>query len=132
MSREYRNEQDEKNNVKINELINGMPEFIEPYYDSLVAKGRSTNTIKSYLYEVNVFLRFVATVVKKEKITDIEVTDLDLVDLFKLQKYIAKSEKGAPLEKTAMRRRLSVVKSIYKFYSINGSLLRQIQSYLSI
>ena len=70
MSREYRNEVDEKNNVKINELVDGMPVFIEDYYDSLVAKGRSTNTIKSYLYEVNVFLRFVATIVKKKYITD--------------------------------------------------------------
>ncbi len=77
MSNEYRNTLDEKNTDKINELLNGMPEFIEDYYDSLVAKGRSTNTIKSYLYEVGVFLKFVATIVKKKNINDIYVTDLD-------------------------------------------------------
>ena len=69
MSREYRNEVDEKNNVKINELINSMPEFIEDYYDSLVVNGSSTNTIKSYLYEVNVFLRFRLVIVTKLVIT---------------------------------------------------------------
>ena len=67
MSREYRNEIDEKNYGKINELVNGMPEFIEDYYDYLVSKGRTTNTIKSYMYEVNVFLRFVATVEKRKR-----------------------------------------------------------------
>ena len=122
MSREYRNEVDEKNNVKINELINSMPEFIEDYYDSLVVNGSSTNTIKSYLYEVNVFLRFVATIVKKKSITDLEVTDLDKVTLTKINKFVASSESGATLVDNAKRRRLSVVKSIYKFYFKIGAI----------
>ena len=122
MSREYRNEVDEKNNIKINELLNSMPEFIEDYYDSLVVNGSSTNTIKSYLYEVNVFLRFVATIVKKKSITDFEVTDLDKVTLTKINKFVASSESGVTLADTAKRRRLSVVKSIYKFYFKIGAI----------
>lgn len=122
MSNEYRNSIDEKNNDKINELLNGMPEFIQDYYDSLVAKGRSTNTIKSYLYEVGVFLKFVGTIVKKKNINDIYVTDLDKINRKQIEKYVAKSESGAPLEKTAMRRRLSVVKSIYKYYFSNSDI----------
>ncbi len=122
MSREYRNEIDEKNYTKINELVNGMPEFIEDYYDYLVSKGRTTNTIKSYIYEVNVFLRFVATVVKKESITDLVVTDLDKVKLEKINTFVARSEAGVTLADTAKRRRLSVVKSIYKFYFKIGAI----------
>ena len=122
MSNEYRNTLDEKNTDKINELLNGMPEFIEDYYDSLVAKGRSTNTIKSYLYEVGVFLKFVGTIVKKKNINDIYVTDLDKVSRKQIEKYVARSESGVPLEKTAMRRRLSVVKSIYKYYFSNSDI----------
>ena len=45
MSHEYRDQLDIKNNEKINELLNEMPEFVEYFYDHMVAKGRSTNTI---------------------------------------------------------------------------------------
>ena len=116
MSQEYRNTLDKQNNERINDLLNDMPDFVEDYYDHLVARGRSTNTIKSYLYEVNVFLRFMAANLKKENIKSILVTDLDLIKLPQIEKYIARSEAGAPLKNTAKRRRLSVIKSIYKYY----------------
>ena len=122
MSHEYRNEVDKRNNDIINELLINMPDFIEEYYDHLVAKGRSTNTIKSYLYEVNVFLRYVATVTKKESVKQIQVTDLDKIKLPQIERYIAVSESGSPLENTAKRRRLSVIKSIYKYYFATESI----------
>ena len=123
MSQEYRNELDKKNNAVINELLNGMPDFIDDYYDHLVARGRSTTTIKSYLYEVNVFLRFMATVTKKDSVRDIIVTDLDLIRLPQIEKYIALSESGSPLKNTAKRRRLSVIKSIYKYFFATEAIL---------
>ena len=116
MSQEYRNELDKRNNAVIDNLLNDMPDFIEDHYDHLVARGRSTNTIKSYLYEVNVFLRFMTTVTKKESVKQLLVTDLDRIKLQQIEKYVAKSEEGAPLKNTAKRRRLSVIKSIYKYY----------------
>ena len=122
MSHEYRNEIDKRNNDIINELLINMPDFIEEYYDHLVAKGRSTNTIKSYLYEVNVFLRYVTTVTKKGSVRQIRVTDLDKIKLPQIERYIAVSESGSPLENTAKRRRLSVIKSIYKYYFAAGSI----------
>ena len=67
MSNEYRNEQDIKNNTKINELLNDMPEFLEDFHTHLDSRNRSTNTILGYMYEINVFLRFMAVALKKEK-----------------------------------------------------------------
>lgn len=64
----------------------------------------------------------VGTIVKKKNINDIYVTDLDKINRKQIEKYVAKSESGAPLEKTAMRRRLSVVKSIYKYYFSNSDI----------
>ena len=116
MSHEYRNQKDIKNNEKINNLLDEMPDFIEDFYNHLVARDRSTNTILGYMYEINVFLRFVKTVVKKESILDIEVTDLDKVSVTKVESYIAKSEDGIDLSANAKRRKLSVLKSLYAYY----------------
>ena len=116
MSNEYRNEQDKKNNKKIKELVDNMPEFMEDFHTHLTSRNRSTNTILGYMYEINVFLRFVATIVKKEKITDIEVTDLDKVRMTHIENYMAKSEDGIDLSENARRRKLSVLKTLYKYY----------------
>ncbi len=77
MSHEYRDQLDIKNNEKINELLNDMPEFVEYFYDHMVAKGRSTNTILGYMYEINVFLRFVQVIAKKDSVKHLEVSDLE-------------------------------------------------------
>ena len=117
MSHEYRDKIDIRSNEIIYELLNGMPEFMEDFHSNLLARKRSTNTIKSYLYEINVYLRFVAsTVVHKEKITDLEVSDLEKVRQTQLERYVAKSEDGSELTANAMRRKLSVLKSLYKYF----------------
>lgn len=122
MSHEYRNNLDIKNNDIIDELLNNMPEFMEDYYANMVAENRSTNTIKSYLYEINVYLRFVATITKKDKITDLIVTDLEIVQQPQIARYIATTEDGTSLTANAKRRKLSVIKSLYKFYLSIGSI----------
>jgi site-specific recombinase XerD len=116
MSHEYRNQVDIKNQVIIDELLNGMPDFVEDYYASMLAKERSTNTIKSYLYEINVFLRFVAAISHRDNVLDIIVSDLELVQKKDLEKYVARSEDGSSLTAPAKRRKLSVIKSFYKYY----------------
>lgn len=115
MSNEYRNLRDKKNNAKINELLNDMPDFMEDYYVHLAARNRSTETIKSYLYEANVFLLYVASLRKKE-LKDLEVTDLENVRMTQIDRYTAVSNDGIALTANAMRRKLSVVKSIYKYF----------------
>ena len=116
MSREYRNEVNIKNNAKINTLLDDMPEFVENFYNHLVAESRSTNTILGYMYEINVFLRFVAAREKKKSITEIEVTDLDNIKLNHIEIYMAKSEDGIELSDNAKRRKLSVIRSFYKYF----------------
>ena len=116
MSHEYRNQQDEKNTEIINQLLDQMPVFAEDYYDHLISRGRSTNTIKSYLYEFGVFLRFVATIVKKESPHELDISDLDRINQRQIEKYVARAENGSALAETAMRRKLSVVRSVYKYY----------------
>ncbi len=116
MSHEYRNKIDIRNNEIIDELLNDMPKFMEDFHTYLLVCKRSTNTIKSYLYEINVYLRFVATsVCHKEKISDLDVTDLEKVRQTQIEKYISKSEDGSELTANAMRRKLSVLKSLYKY-----------------
>ncbi len=116
MSREYRNEINIKNNSKINGLLDDMPIFVEEFYNHLVANGRSTNTMLVYMYEINCFLKFVATVAKKESSADVVVTDLDKLKLNHIESYMARSEDGIELSDNAKRRKLSVLKTFYKFY----------------
>ena len=116
MSHEYRNQLDIKNNEKINELLNEMPEFVEYFYDHLVARGRSTNTIRGYMYEINVFLRFVQVIVKKDSIKHLEVSDLEKLRQNNIESYIAKSENGMDLSSNAKCRKLSVLKTMYTYY----------------
>lgn len=122
MSNEYRNEQDIKNNAKINELLNAMPEFLEDFHTHLESNKRSTNTILGYMYEINVFLRFMATKLKKESIKDIVVKDLDRIRMTQIEKYISISEDGISLSASARRRKLSALKTLYKYYLNIGSI----------
>ena len=122
MSNEYRNEQNIRNNTKINELLNNMPEFLEDFHTHLDSRNRSTNTILGYMYEINVFLRFMAVVLKKENVKDIQVTDLDKIRMTQIEKYIAESEDGIKLSETARRRKLSVLKTMYKYYLAIGAI----------
>ena len=124
MSHEYRDQLDIKNNEKINELLNDMPEFIEYFYDHLVAKGRSTNTILGYIYEINVFLRFVQVIVKKDSIKNLEVTDLEKLRQNNIESYIARSENGKKLSDTAKCRKLSVLKSFYTYFLGNEMITK--------
>ena len=116
MSHEYRNQLDKKNNEKISEILDNMPEFVEYFYDHLVAKGRSTNTILGYMYEINVFLRFIQVITKKDSIKSLEVTDLEKLRQNNIESYIAKSEDGKDLSNNAKCRKLSVLKSLYTYY----------------
>jgi len=116
MSHEYRNQLDIKNNEKINKLLNEMPEFIEYFYDHMVANGRSTNTILGYMYEINVFLRFVQVIVKKDSVKHLEVSDLEKLRQNNIDKYISKSENGKDLSNNAKCRKLSVLKTLYTYY----------------
>lgn len=116
LSHEYRNQLDIKNNEKIDELLLNMPIFIEDFHTHLVSKNCSTNTILGYFYEVNMFLRFMKAVLRKDSVMDIEVTDLDNINLAKIEKYLAKSENGIDLSASAKRRKLSVIKHLYNYY----------------
>ena len=121
MSNEYRNHRDKLNNQKANELLNDMPEFMEDYYFHLVARNRSTETIKGYLYEANIFLKFVAANCNKE-MKNLKVTDLDKVRMSQIDRYTGVSADGIALTANAMRRKLSVIKSIYKYFIGIGSI----------
>ncbi|MCR5008319.1 MAG: tyrosine-type recombinase/integrase [Oribacterium sp.] len=116
MSHEYRNQLDIKNNEKINKLLNEMPEFIEYFYDHMVANGRSTNTILGYMYEINVFLRFVQVIVKKDSVKHLEVSDLEKLRQNNIDKYISNYENGIKLSNNAKCRKLSVLKTLYTYY----------------
>ena len=116
MSHEYRDQIDIRNNEKINELLDGMPEFVEYFYEHLVARGRSTNTILGYMYEINVFLRFVQVIAKKESVNKLDVTDLEKLKQNNIESYIAKSENGKDLSSNAKCRKLSVLKSLYTYF----------------
>lgn len=116
MSHEYRNQLDIKNNEKINELLIDMPIFIEDFHTHLVSKNCSTNTILGYFYEINMFLRFMKTILRKKSIMEIEATDLDKINTITVEKYLAKSENGLDLSASAKRRKLSVIKHLYNYY----------------
>ncbi len=116
MSHEYRNSVDIKNNAKIKALLDNMPVFVEDFYTHMVAESNSTTTILGYLYEINVFIRFVATVVKKESVNEILLEDLDKLKLNHVEAYMAKSEDGIDLSDNAKRRKLSILKTFYKYY----------------
>ena len=122
MSHEYRNQLDIRNNKKIDELLDEMPEFAEDYYSNMDAKRLSTNTILGYMYELKVFLNFVAVVVKKESIKDLVVGDLEKLSLKHIDSYTSKSESGIKLSDNATRRKLAVVKSIYRYFIAIGSI----------
>ena len=116
MSHEYRNKLDIRNNEKIDRMLDEMPDFIEYFYNSMVAKSRSTNTILGYMYELTIFLRFIQTITKKDSIREVEVKDLEKLNQHNIEIYIAKSEDGKELSDTAKCRKLSVLKTVYNYY----------------
>ena len=122
MSHEYRNAVDIRNTEKINSILNALPEYVEDFYIHLKARKRSTNTMLSYFYELNVFFIYVATLKHKEKPSDVTLEDLDSLRLTNIESYISNSEDGIDLSVSARRRKLSVLKSFYKYYLCIGSL----------
>ena len=116
MSHEYRNDIDKKNTEKINTILNSLPEFVEDFYTHLKARKRSTNTMLSYFYELNVFFIYVATLRHRDKPSEVSLADLDSLRLINIESYISNSEDGIDLSVSARRRKLSVLKSFYKYY----------------
>lgn len=122
MSHEYRNDIDKRNTEKINILVNSMPEFVEDFHTHLKARKRSTNTMLSYFYELNVFFNYVATLTHKESSRDVTLADLDKLRLTNIESYMSNSEDGIDLSVSARRRKLSVLRSFYKYYLCIGEL----------
>ncbi len=130
MSHEYRNQLDIKNNKKIDEMLNDMPEFIEYYYSNLIARGRSTNTIVDYLYEINLFLKYVQKITHKKSIHDVCVNDLELLNQHNIESYIVRSADGAMLSPSSIRRKLSVLKPLYTYF-IGNEMIKKNPTALS-
>ncbi len=116
MSHEFRNDVDKRNTEKINTILNSLPIFVEDFYTHLKARKRSTNTMLSYFYELNVFFIYVATLKHKDKPSDVTLADLDSLKLTNIESYISNSENGIDLSVNARRRKLSVLKTFYKYY----------------
>ncbi len=97
MSHEYRNDIDKRNTDKINALVNALPEFVEDFHTHLKARKRSTNTMLSYFYELNVFFNYVAALKHKDNPTEVTLEDLDSLRLTNVEAYISNSEDGIDL-----------------------------------
>lgn len=116
MSHEYRNRMDIRNNVKLNEMLNDIPDFIGYFYDHMVAQGHSSNTILGYAYEINSFLRYIQILNKKNSIKEIEIADLESLSQHAIEVFISRSEDGKILSNNTKRRKLSIIKSLYNYF----------------
>ncbi|MFC1855261.1 tyrosine recombinase XerC [Thermodesulfobacteriota bacterium] len=94
------------------ELIN---EFIDYLY---LEKNRSPNTLKSYMTDLREYFSFL----KDEFRKDVDIDVLNSVDNLKLRKYLARLSKKN--SKVTISRKLSAVRSFYKYLLKRGKLER--------
>ncbi|MCR5144742.1 MAG: tyrosine-type recombinase/integrase [Lachnospiraceae bacterium] len=113
----YRDLQDQRNNLKIQEILNKLPKFASYFFESMKITNKSSRTQLEYAYEINAFLHYIADNSRKD-VCELSEKDLETVTPLEIQGYLAKPTKtGNTLSENATARKLSALRSFYKYYN---------------
>lgn len=107
----YRSEKDAKELLKINEVLEDMPEFVAEWVQNLRYK-KTTSTILNYLYDIKSFLTWVDKDVTPEDLENLKVDDFyQYLDYY----HVMIVNKGGKPSLASKKRKLASIRSLYHF-----------------
>ena len=127
--RNYHEQTDMANILKLRELLKTLPPFAKDYFRA-VEPTTSTRTRISYAYDIRIFFRFLIEEnpsYRNYQTTDFQVSDLDklqAVDIEEYEEYLKLYQKddedGAAVSVTngekGLKRKMSALRSFYAYY----------------
>ena len=119
MALDYRRETQRKNDKLINKLLDNLPEEIASFV-RVNEVSKSDNTLLSYVRDIGQFLNYVKE--NTSLLTDIELTDVDdsfwsSLETAQIKEYERYLGKVANLSNTSIKRRLSSLATLYKYFN---------------
>ena len=123
-SRNYHDEQNNLNTLKMREVVATLPSFCKQFFRG-IEEYTSSRTRLAYAYDIRVFFEYMHShnsVCSKSEITSYPISILDQItrkDIEEYMEYITyylKDEKEYTNNEKGKKRKLSALKSFYKYY----------------
>lgn len=121
----YHTETDQKNIIKLREILANLPEFAKDYFRA-IASTSTTRTRISYAYDIRVFFQFLVDenpLFKNQSITELTIDVLDQVKAVDIEEYMEylKLYKGSQGNvntngEVGLKRKISALRSFYSYY----------------
>ncbi|MCL2630438.1 MAG: tyrosine-type recombinase/integrase [Firmicutes bacterium] len=139
MAGEYFNERNRKHTKELWERLENMPEFVRDYFIA-VETTTTALTRSGYATDLAIFLDFLMRV--KKNWTGKEISELDLEDLntvtghdierfLSYLSYYSFNGKEYQNDNRAKARKLSAIRSLFKYYYVRGNLKQDVSSKVS-
>lgn len=123
-SKNYHDEQNNKNTMKMREVVATLPVFCKQFFRG-IQDYTSSRTRLAYAYDIRVFFEYMHennSVCKRMEIVDFPISILDQItreDIEEYMDYIAyykKDEREITNDERGKKRKLSALKSFYNYY----------------
>lgn len=121
----YHNLRDQKNTLRLREILSGLPGFAKDYFRA-ISNTSSTNTRISYAYDIRVFFQFLINenpLYKGKEITDFTLDILDQIQPIDIEEYMDylklyqdQKENITTNGERGLKRKISALRSFYSYY----------------
>ena len=119
MALDYRRETQRKNDKLINNLLDNLPEEIASFV-RVNEVSKSDNTLLSYVRDIGQFLNYVkenTTLLSDTELTDVDDSFWSSLETAQIKEYERYLGKVANLSNTSIKRRLSSLATLYKYFN---------------
>ena len=126
-NRNYHDEQDKKNILKMREIVKELPGFCKAFFRG-IEETTSSRTRLAYAYDLRIFFEFLHennSVCSKMEITDFPLSILDRISREDIEEYVEyvslyeKEGKEISNKERGKSRKLASLRSFYNFYYTN-------------
>ncbi len=124
-SKSYHDQVNEKNILRLREVLKTLPGFAKDYFRA-IEPTTSTRTRISYAYDIRIFFQFLVSenpLFRDQDITKLPVSVLDqlkAVDIEEYQEYLKlyqdKNDKTVTNSERGLKRKMSALRSFYAYY----------------
>ena len=126
--KDYYAERDKKNLLKIRQLLEELPPFVDDYFRG-IEQRTSMETRLKYAYDLRIFFDFIVkNKYKRKEIPDLTLEDLGNINEMDVERYLSHlsfyvfNDKELRCNERAKARKLSAVRSMFKYF-FNHSMI---------
>ena len=136
MQETYSQEVDEKNTLKMREILRDLPQFCRQFFRG-ISENTGTRTRLAYAYDLRVFFEFMHESNKelaRMKIPDFPVSVLDLIQKVDIEEfldwtsYYEKNGKVYTNDERGKSRKLSAIRSMYHYFYQSEQISRDVSA----